>query len=231
MGPFELLQKLSVSLAIGLLIGLERGWVARDEPEGERAVGLRTLGLIALLGGVSGALALAVPGGAVILAVAFVTTAAATTYLRVREMERDKTFGATTVVTALLTFALGSLAVVAEPWVASAAAIAATGLLALKSSLHSWLRNLTWPELRAALTLLAMSVILLPILPDRGIGPLEAINPRELWLMTILIAAISFVGYVAMKWIGGAHAVILSGLAGGLVSCTAVTLSFSRLAK
>ncbi len=89
----------------------------------------------------------------------------------------------------LVTFALGALAIVAEPIVAAAAGVAATALLAMKGALHGWLKRLTWEELRAGLVLLAMSVILLPVLPDKGYGPFRALNPYDLWRMTILIAA------------------------------------------
>jgi uncharacterized membrane protein (DUF4010 family) len=152
-------------------------------------------------------------------------------FFRYREMAHDGTFGATTVIAALVAYALGALAVVGEPAVAAAAAVAATALLALKTALHAWLRRLTWEELRSGIVLLAMTLILLPLLPNRGMGPFSAINPYELWLMTILIAAVSSAGYVAMKWIGGQHGVVLSAIAGGLASSTAVTLSFSRLAR
>ncbi len=227
----ELLQRLAVALAIGLMFGIERGWAMRAEAEGERTAGLRTLALSGLLGGVSAALAARIEGGAIVLGLAFLAYALAIGFLRYREMAHDKTFGATTVVAAYLAFALGALAGLGETTVAAAAAVAATALLALKAVLHAWLRTLTWEELRAALVLLAMTLILLPVLPNRGYGPYEALNPYELWLMTVLIAAVSAAGYVAMRWLGGAHGVVISGLAGGLVSSTAVTLAFSRLAR
>jgi uncharacterized membrane protein (DUF4010 family) len=104
-------------------------------------------------------------------------------------------------------------------------------LLALKAALHGWLKRLTWEELRAGLVLLAMTVILLPVLPDRELGPLGALNPHEIWLMTITIAAISFAGYVAIRVAGPERGVILSGLAGGLVSSTAVTLTMAKLGR
>ncbi len=230
MDYLELLQRLSVAFAVGMLIGIERGWGARAEAEGERAAGLRTFALIGLLGGVMGALSLLLTGGAVILAISFAATAAMVAFFRSREMLHEKTFGATTVVASMLAFALGALAAAGQPAVAAAAGVAATGLLALKAALHGWLRELTWEELRAGLMLLAMTLILLPLLPDRDMGPFGALNPHELWLMAILIAGVSFAGYVAIKWIGGAHGVVFSGIAGGLVSSTAVTLSYSQLA-
>jgi uncharacterized membrane protein (DUF4010 family) len=104
-------------------------------------------------------------------------------------------------------------------------------LLALKSALHGWLKRLTWEELRAGLILAAMTLILLPLLPDRELVAWFPVNPREIWLLTILIAALSFAGYVAIRLAGPSLGVLLSGLAGGLVSSTAVTLNMARLAR
>jgi uncharacterized membrane protein (DUF4010 family) len=199
----EQLQRLAIALAIGLIIGIERGWTMRAEAE----------------------------GGAVILAAIFLAFALVIGFLRYREMERDQTFGATTVLAAYVAFALGALAGVGEMGAAAAASVAAAALLAMKSALHGWLEKVTWNELRAGILLLAMTLILLPILPNQGFGPFAAVNPYELWLMTILIAGVSFAGYIGLKWVGGTHGVVLSGLAGGLVSSTATTLSLSRFAR
>ncbi len=229
MDQTTLAPRLAVALAIGLLIGLERGWVQRDEAEGERTLGLRTLGLTGLLGGATGAIAAAAPGvGAPLLAVALAVYGLIIGVMRYREMLREATLGATTIVAALLTFVLGAMAVLVDPTLAAAAAVAVTGLLALKQALHGWLQRLTWIELRAALLLLTMTLILLPILPNRDMGPMQALNPHELWLMTILIAAVQAAGYVAIKIAGERSGVLLSAVAGGLVSSTAVTLGLAR---
>jgi uncharacterized membrane protein (DUF4010 family) len=101
----------------------------------------------------------------------------------------------------------------------------------LKEPLHGWLRRLTWLELRAVLVLLAMSFLLLPVLPNRTIDPWDAINPAEIWLLAVLIAGVSFVGYVAVKCLGDQAGIAVAALAGGLTSSTATTLSFARLAR
>ncbi len=232
MDTFELVERLAVALAIGLIIGIERGWKQRAEAEGERAAGLRTHTLAGLLGGIWGALALgAGQAGVIALALAFAAFTAAIAVFRYREMVHDKTFGATTVVAAMLAFALGALAVMGDKTAAAAAAVATALLLALKAALHEWVKRLTWEELRAGLTLLAMSVILLPLLPHRELSPWFPINPHEIWLLTVLIAALSFAGYVAIRLAGPSIGVLLSGLAGGFVSSTAVTLNMARLAR
>ena len=111
-----------------------------------------------LLGGVTGALAQVLPGGATMLGLVFAAFAAVMAMFRYREMVHEKTFGATTVIAAYLAFALGALAVLSDPAVAAAAGVAATALLALKQALHSWVGRLTWEELRAGLVLLAMTL-------------------------------------------------------------------------
>lgn len=232
MDTSDLLHRLSVSLAIGLLIGIERGWQARDHPEGGRTAGLRTNALAGLLGGTWGALAATGGGnGLIALAVAFTALTATIAVFRHRETTRDGTFGATTVVAAMLSFSLGALAVIGDMQVAGAAGIAVTALLALKGILHGWITRLTWNELRSGLVLLAMTFILLPLLPNHTVDPWDAVNPFELWLMTIMIAAISFAGYVAVRLAGERSGIVITGIAGGLASSTAVTLALARLAR
>jgi uncharacterized membrane protein (DUF4010 family) len=232
METIELFYRMSVALAIGLLIGLERGWQAREDEEGERALGFRTHALAALLGAVWGAISNQTGiGGAAALGLAFLVYSAAVSFYRYRESERDATFGATTAIGAMLAFALGAFAVIGDMQVAAAAGVATALLLALKQASHGWLRRITWPELRSGITLLAMTVILLPLLPDRAIDPWGAVNPFRIWLLTVLIAALSFFGYVVIKATGGASGVALTGVAGGLASSTAVTITLARLAR
>jgi uncharacterized membrane protein (DUF4010 family) len=232
METIELFYRMSVALAIGLLIGLERGWQAREDEEGERAVGFRTHALAALLGAVWGAISNQTGvGGAVSLGLAFIVYSAVIALFRYRETQRDATFGATTAVGAMLAFALGAFCVVGDVQAAAAAGVATALLLALKKATHGWLRRITWEELRSGLTLLAMTVILLPLLPDRPLDPWGAVNPFRIWLLTVLIAVISFFGYVVIKATGGASGVALTGIAGGLASSTAATVTLARLAR
>lgn len=232
MGTIELFQRLSIALAIGLLIGLERGWQAREEEEGERAAGLRTHALGALLGAVWAAIARPFgDAGAIALAMVFALFGGMIAYYRARETLYEGRFGATTVVAALLAFSLGAYCVLGEVSVAAAAAVAATGLLALKGVLHAFVRRLTWAELRSGLVLLVMTCILLPVLPNRAIDRWNAINPFEIWLLTVMIAAISFAGYAAVQFAGVRRGVAVAGLAGGLASSTAVTAAMARLAR
>jgi uncharacterized membrane protein (DUF4010 family) len=232
MDEIELFQRLSVALAIGLLIGLERGWQQRESPEGERTAGFRTFALSGLLGGVAGLLAYAhKDGGLIALALMFAAYAAIIATYRYRENIAEDNFGATTVIASMLTFALGAYAVLGDVKVAGAAGAATAGLLALKDILHGWLKRISWPELRSALVLLAMTFILLPFLPSEPVDPFGVIKPFEIWLLTVMIAAISFAGYIAIKLVGDTYGVAIAGVAGGLASSTALTVNMANLAK
>jgi uncharacterized membrane protein (DUF4010 family) len=225
---FDLFLRLGLALAIGFLIGLERGWKDRAEDEGQRTAGLRTFSLIGLMGGVFGALSKG--DGDLLLAAGFVALAVTIAAFMWREGEHDKDFSATSLIAAMLTFALGAFAVLGDMAVAAGAGVAAVVLLAAKGQLHGWVARLTWIELRAGLVLAAMTFILLPLLPNRPVDPLGVLNPYEIWLMTILIAAISFAGYAAVKVVGPKRGVALAAAAGGLVASTAVTLTLARMA-
>jgi uncharacterized membrane protein (DUF4010 family) len=225
----DLLLQLIVSLAIGLLIGLERGWQERAAPEGSRIAGLRTFGLIGFLGGLWAVLAEQL--GALVLGFAFAVLAALMILAHREDVRRNRDLGITTVVAALVTFALGALAVLGQVAVAAAGAVLTMTLLSLKPVLHHWLLRMEYHDLTAVIKLLLISVVVLPALPNEGYGPWQALNPYRIWWMVILIAALSFAGYVAIKWAGARRGLLLTGLLGGMVSSTLVTLNFARLAR
>jgi len=223
----ELFQRLAVAFSIGLLIGLERGWKERGVGEGQRVAGLRTFGLIALFGAV--ATLLAERYGGVVLG--FAAAALVALLLLPYAQQADKERGITTEVAALLTFVLGAAAAAGYTAISASAAVVTALILGMKPQLHAWVARLEQEELLGALKLLLISVVLLPILPNRGYGPWEALNPYQIWLLVVLIAGIAFVGYFAMKLAGPRSGTMLMGFFGGLISSTAVALNFSRLAK
>lgn len=225
----ELATRLGLALALGFVIGLERGWKERDEAEGQRAAGLRTFSLIGLLGGLFGVLSL--DGDRILLAAGFLATSGVMAAFIWRENAREGVYGATTMVAALVTFVLGSVAVLGDMRIAAGVGVVTVGLLAYKTTLHGFLSRVTSRELRSALLLAAMTFIALPLLPDRAIDPWGALNPHQLWLITILIAAVSFVGYIAVKLVGPSRGLVLAAALGGLVSSTVVTLTLARLAR
>lgn len=229
MSELELLSRLAVALAIGLLIGLERGWHSRAEDERQRAAGFRTFALSGLLGGVSGAIAAATD--AAVLGFLFIGYTAAFVAFHWLEAQINKDLGATSVVAGMLTFALGAYALIGDLRVAVACAVAMVVLLALREPLHRWVASLQWEEIRAVLILLAMSFLLLPVLPNRTVDPWHSINPAEIWLLAIMIAGISFGGYVAVRVFGDRLGVVMAAMTGGLASSTATTLTLARLGR
>jgi len=220
---------LGIALAIGLLIGIERGWKSRQVKDGGRIAGLRTYGLTGLLGGVAGVLSQDL--GAMAFGFVFIGFTAAVTIAYVMQQRISGDASITSLVTMLLTFMLGSLVALDHVNLAASTAVIMAILLRYKDVLHQWLQKLEDHELRAALQLLLISIVLLPILPDRGYGPWQALNPYEIWWMVVLIAGISFVGYFSMKIAGPGKGVILTSLAAGMVSSTALTLHYARLSK
>src|SRR5260370_6696135 len=201
----ELVSRLGVALGIGLLIGLERGWRRRGATGGSREAGIRACALSGLLGGGIAALALALPkqevGGAatfaIVLGVAFAAYSAVIALFTRAENQAAGHFSATTAIAGMLTFALGAYALLGDMRVAAGAAVAATALLAAREELHGWVEKITWPELRSAVVLLAMTFIGPPILPAAPLGPFGGGNPRPAGLLANGPAARSFLGHVA----------------------------------
>ena len=225
----EALSRLTVALAIGLLVGLERGWQTRDAEDNRRAAGFRTFALSGLLGGVTGLIALKT--SAAVIGWVFLGYMGAFAAFHWLEARSEGRASVTSVVAGMLTFLLGTMAVVGDLQLAIACAVGMTVLLALREPLHRWINSLSWQEIRAVLTLLAMSFLLLPLLPNRPIDPWNAINPHRIWLLAIMIATISFAGYVAVKALGNRLGVFMAAGAGGLASSTATTLALARLAR
>ncbi|RMG29483.1 MAG: MgtC/SapB family protein [Gammaproteobacteria bacterium] len=220
------LLNLLLALALGLLIGMERGWHEEQE-HGARFAGIRTFGLLGLLGGLWALLAAQL--GELLLAVAFAAVAVVILIAHVEAMRIDRDQGITTVIAALLTFGLGALCLRGMRMEAAAMAVVTAFLLDIKPQLHGLLRRMTPQEMRGILKLLLISVVLLPLLPDRNYGPWGALNPYQIWWFVVLIAGISFTGYLAMRLFGSGHGILLTGLLGGLTSSTATTLHFAHL--
>ncbi|OWV82019.1 hypothetical protein ATY77_01890 [Rhizobium sp. R634] len=222
----EAFQRLSLALAIGILVGIERGWRGREAAPGKRVAGIRTYGLSSFLGGFCGFLQpLTGPVLPTAIFVFFCITILAFSRM---QAAREEDYSATGAIAAITVFALGFGAVVADMATTAASAVAITVLLAAREPLHGFLRKLTWLELRAALILLTMTVIILPILPNETIDPWQTINPFELWMMTILVGGVSFAGYVMIRLSDARAGLLLTGACGGIVSSTALTLSFAR---
>ncbi|MDT3686975.1 MAG: DUF4010 domain-containing protein [Pseudorhodoplanes sp.] len=231
----EILSQFAVALGIGLLIGLERGWTTRKDQPGSRTAGFRTFAITGVLGGTVGAIAqasggAASVGGGLVLGLGFAAYSVVIAVFCLEENRADKNFSATTAIAAMSTFVLSAYAVVGDMRVAGAAAIVVTLLLFGRERMHGWLRQITGTELRSALVLLAMTFIILPMVPDDPVGPFGGVNLREIWLLAIVLAGVSFLGYVSVKYFGAHHGVLLAAAAGGLASSTAVTAANARYA-
>ncbi|SIQ35189.1 Uncharacterized membrane protein, DUF4010 family [Aquipseudomonas alcaligenes] len=223
----ELALNLAAALVAGLLIGAERGWRARDADDTHLVAGIRTFGLVGLLGGLAALLGSHLGVAAWIAIALLVGLHALAGYIG--EVRRSGDLGLTSEIALLVTFLLGSLAMAGERSLAAGGAVAVALLLSLKEPLHSGLRRLSEAELSGALKLLFISLVLLPVLPNQGYGPWQAFNPYAVWWMVVLIAAIGFAAYVAIRMIGTRHGLLVTALLGGVVSSTAMTITLSRL--
>lgn len=233
MDDIAALHRLGVALAIGLLVGAERHWRLRDEEGGRRTAGVRTFGLSGLAGGLAAMVAASLPeqagaGAGVFLGLCFLGQGAAFVLYDLREAEAEGRFSVTSVIAAQATFLLGVLAVLGDVRLAGAAAVALTGLLAARESLHAFMARLRWEELRSAVVLLAMTLVAWPLVPDQPLVMLGGLNPAQVWLLAVILAAIGFAGYVAMRLFGAGAGQAIAGVTGGLVSSTAVTLANAR---
>jgi uncharacterized membrane protein (DUF4010 family) len=226
---FRLLQAFGTALFIGALVGTERTQHRQGEPAG--FAGLRTFILFAELGALlaflSGQLKSLVPFSLGLVCVTLVVTAA----YAVQRWTRETDIGMTTEVTAIVVYVLGGLALMDQAVLAVALAIVTAALLATKKALHEGIARISHVELMAALRLLFASFIVLPILPRRAIDPWNALSPYKLWLIVVLISALSMVGYVTVRVLGAARGVIVTGFFGGIVSSTAATLTFARQSR
>ena len=218
-GELAALPHFLTSLAIGLLIGLER------ERNPSSRAGLRTFALVALFGTLAAMLSeKATPwlllGGLLILGCMMIAA-----YFRIKDDNADP--GTTTIVAILVCYGLGASVWYGNDTLAVMLAIITTVLLYFKTELHGITQKLSRRDLISMLQFAVLTFIILPILPDKSYGPYEAINPYQIWLMVVLISGVSLAGYVALQLIGPRHSAVL-GLFGGLVSSTATTLVYAR---
>lgn len=222
----EALPQFLTSLAIGLLIGLER-----ERKESAKA-GLRTFALVAMFGTLAGLLStklnspwLLIAG---LLAVAAMIIAA---YLNDHGTGTDTDPGTTTVIALLLSYGLGAMVWFGLAKLAVMLGIGVTALLYFKPELRGLSQRMTRSDLVAILQFSVLTFIVLPILPDQNYGPYHAFNPYQAWLMVVLISGISLIGYIALKVVGTRYGAPLLGFFGGIVSSTATTLIYAKHGK
>jgi uncharacterized membrane protein (DUF4010 family) len=214
------------ALAIGALIGIEREQKKRAGHLGTG--GLRTCILLSELGALAAWLTQELGAPWVFAAAGLMVAAVVVAGYWLEVRAHPEALGMTTEITMLLVFLLGGAVVFGHGALAVALAIATSAVLAFKEPLHGLVGRIGRDDLQAGLKLLIATFIVLPVLPDRTVDPWDAINPYELCWLVILISALSLAGYLATRWLGPRRGLAATGFAGGLVSSTAVTLSFAR---
>jgi uncharacterized membrane protein (DUF4010 family) len=214
---------LAAAFASGLMIGVERGWRLRHQPEGGRVAGVRTYTLLGAAGGLTGLLAdILHPLVAVVLASALAAGVAIGFW---RDAARRD---ATGFVAALVAIALGILAGTGQPALAVAGAAVVTFVLATRTQSHGFVARLSEQDVHAFARYAVIVAAVLPFLPNRYLGPLDAWNPFNLWLVVVLITGFSFAGYVANRTVGARKGTLATAIIGGAYSSTAVTASLSQ---
>jgi uncharacterized membrane protein (DUF4010 family) len=215
---------LGVATLGGAAIGLERQWSGHASGPQARFGGIRTFTLLGISAGLAGWLSSngMLPLAAVLLGAAAALVVAA--YVTASRVDID----GTTEVAALVVLAGGTLAGSGQLAPASAVFAGTVLLLLEKTRLHALAERIDDAALRASARFAALACIILPLLPEGPFGPLEAVRPRELWMLVLFFSALSFAGWIARRAVGAQHGVIVSGLLGGIISSTSVTLTFAR---
>jgi uncharacterized membrane protein (DUF4010 family) len=221
----SLLARFLVALMIGILVGVEREFSKREGEADDLFAGVRTFPIISLAGFAAAAaadyIAWAYP-------IAFLFLAGLTIAAYLNQAFRQNRPGTTTLMAALVVFLLGGLSFWGELGLASSTAVIMALFLSYKLELHNLVTRLSVTDVQGIILLALITVVILPVLPDSDLGPGGIFNPRTTWLMVVFIAAISFTGYGLSKIMGDRAGIISTGLLGGLVSSTAVTLTFTR---
>lgn len=235
MEAYENHFSLATAIAVGLLIGLEREQ-SKPEQAGRSLAGVRTYPIFALVGALATMLE---PASMWLPLVALLGVFALVAVSYSADVRREANHGVTTEISVIGTYLLGALATskgVVEPMadrliLVAGLGVAITFLLSSKQFFHGFASRVSRDDFFATLKFLIVAVIVLPLLPDRSIGPLGAINPRNLGILVVTISGLSFIGYVAMRLYGAKRGLLFGAALGGLVSSTAVTLSFANRTK
>lgn len=232
--PFQIVLGLTLALAVGAMVGLERerhAFVERKRGIG----GARTFPLVALYGAL---IALLGRGLGVVVFAAGIVALAGLLALGLRRESgagEERRHGLTTELSALLVcliaclpfVEIGPLSFPQRLLLAGALGTVVMSLLALRQPIHEFAATLSQEDMLATVRFALVTVVALPLLPDRAYGPFDALNPFRIGIVIVLIAGIGFVGYVAVRWLGARRGIGVTALAGGLVSSTAVTLTFA----
>ncbi len=218
----EVLQALGIALLLGLLVGLQREW------DKHPLAGIRTFTLITLFGAISAVLARDFGGWIIAASMLAVAGLLMTGNWMAENGDEDSSSGQTTEIAALLMFAVGALATTGHTIPAVVLAGTTAVLLHIKERLHSAIGLLSVTDTRAIFQFVLIAMVILPLLPNQTFGPYAVLNPFKIWLMVVLIVAISLSGYLAYRMIGVRGGSLVGGALGGLISSTATTVSYAR---
>jgi uncharacterized membrane protein (DUF4010 family) len=216
-----LFQQLGIALGLGLLVGLQR------ESAASRLAGVRTFPLVTMLGSISAMLATSYGGW--IVAAGLISLAGLIIlgkFIDIRSGGSDP--GLTTEVALLLMFGVGAYLIAGSRAIAIAVGGGTAVLLHFKGQMHHVVARLKDDDLKAIMQFALISMVILPVLPNQAYGPYAVLNPRNVWLMVVLIVGISLSGYIAYKFLGEKAGLLLGGVLGGTISSTATTVSYSR---
>jgi uncharacterized membrane protein (DUF4010 family) len=226
----DTVRNFGTALLIGALVGIERE--KRKSVEAKAGIGgLRTFVVVALLGAIGGWLADALHAPALLIAILVVVGAVVLAGYVLAARSDPESLGITTESAAIVVYLLGAMTMLGYRELAVALGIVTAAVLAYKQPLHGLVARINWDDIFAGLRLLIATFIVLPLLPNRAIDPWGALNPYSLWLLVLLISSLSLIGYVGSRWLGAGRGIVLTGVTGGLVSSTAVTLSFARQSR
>lgn len=222
--PFFL--ALGVALCVGLIIGLEREFDAQQKDD--HLAGIRTFPLVSILGCLLASLG-GIAGYGLLWAAfpAFILFVALTWYSRSKQGHT----GLTSEIALIIAFTAGVMAGAHMIRAALGVAVITAALLSLKGTLRSYLALITRPELFAAIKFALIALVILPFLPDRGMGPNALLNPQDIGAVVVIVSAMSFVGYFLVKFIGEGKGILLTALFGGMFSSTSVTWVYAARSR
>lgn len=223
---YEDIITLAIAVGLGMLVGLQR------QKSDHEMAGVRTFTLISIMGVISAFLARDYGNPFILPVLGICLTALLVTanIIKLKKLNQADV-GQTTEVAALLMFAVGAYLVMGDRVIAVIVGGSVAILLYLKEHLHNFIEKLEGKDLAAIMTFAGISLVILPLLPDKTFGPLDVLNPRNIWLMVTLIVGISVVGYFIYKFVGTKVGIISNGILGGLISSTATTVSYARKTK
>ncbi len=220
----DIYLQLFLSLGLGFLVGLQREWADTA------LAGVRTFSLVSLMGTMTAIISESTGFWFLgVILVALISLAMLKSYQQ-QSLHPDKEKSLVTEVSLVVVFLVGVLVRIETPILAAALACIMAAILHVKIELHSMATKLTKEELRSIMQFLIIAVVILPLIPNESYGPFGAVNPHNIWLMVVLIEGLGLAGYVLNKFAGKRYGVVGGGLLGGLISSTATTLSYGKLA-